>query len=212
MRLKPFFNLEELCYLASKVKFFKKTVTKKRLQRKTIAKQCCSSKVRLLKKLESINPLTQALNVVRYNTVQGVGLKTVDIPQLQGTTPRYMIKPIPIVASNPEVYAHVLDIIYPEESSTEEDKAMREKAKITMSYLVKLRDKSTGPTVELNNVMQSMKLLEASVMSSSSSSSSPDHRESAVLSSTSTHSKRKPKRPAKKALLTTGVDERLITQ
>lgn len=134
MRLKPSYSLAELCWLANNIGAFKKTAVRKRVQSLKPSARSASStcekslaKSRLLKKIEGLTPSVTALNVVRYDPIKGVGLKTVTIPQLQGAILRYMVKPIPVVASNSEVYAHVLDVMYPNTSSTVEELDIKEK-------------------------------------------------------------------------------------
>lgn len=70
-----------------------------------------------------------------------------------------MIKPVNIVANDPEIYSHVLDIAYPDSSSTLD---VKRRAKICMTYLVELQDKSVGPTVDIEAVEKSMSVLQNS--------------------------------------------------
>lgn len=177
-RQKPFYSLEELCYIAKKFKLMK-IKTGRRLQSGSKNSSTAKSKSdsrsvesssataknlsqkRLLKKLSELDTSTSAINVVHYNLTKGIGLKTFDIPQLHGAMLRYLIKPIPIVANNYTVYCHIVDIIYPDESSTMETVEMKEAAKMGMAYLIKLQDKNIGPTVDLSSIRKSVQSLQS---------------------------------------------------
>lgn len=171
MRLKPFFTLEELCYLAKHLHMFKRNVSKKKAQggSKAGSSRAPSSKsesptvARLLKKLDEIDTETHALNVVKYNIEKGVGLKTVAIPQLHGAVIRYMIQPIPIVAADADVYAHILDMMYPDATATKAELDAKSKHKVVMKYLLAIHDKSRSPTQDLESVLKSMETLESQV-------------------------------------------------
>lgn len=190
MKQKPSYSLEEICWLAANVKLFKKIAPLKRLQSNkacrsgkpsaggsssigkgagknsaTVASDSGTvsgpTALRIIKMFSSLNTDCQALNVVNFNIEKGVTLKTVKWPQSHGATLRYMIKPILVVAAESAVYDHILDIIYPNETSSPEVLVMKASAKGGMKYLLELQDKNTGPTVELDSLAVSVEYLEA---------------------------------------------------
>ena len=76
---------------------------------------------RLLKKYQALKNDSVAINIVKYDVERGVGVKTVEVPQLQGAKVRFTIKPLNVVASDLEVYMRVLDVIYPSATSSEKN-------------------------------------------------------------------------------------------
>lgn len=158
MRQKPVFSLEEMVFLSSNLKLLKKTAGRKRLQGGKVGKGASGANSeplankRLLNKVNSLPAGISAVNVVRYNIEKGVGLKTVDIPHLQGAKLRYMLSPIPVVASDAAIYSHVLDIIYQDGHIPPAVAEMKQKAKVAMEYL-KTRARvphSVGQRVRVN--------------------------------------------------------------
>ena len=186
MRSKPLFTPEELVYLVDRVKDFVRRGIRKRTpgprgsrgsessaqgSASVPSVTISSANKRLLNKINTLDSDRSAIGVVRYNIEKGVGLKTVDMPHLQGTLLRYMLKPIPVVASHAVVYDHVLDVLYPDESASDSQLRMKRQAKSAMRFVIKYNadDKSIGPIFELDDVVDAMLRMEESMLKSGKS-------------------------------------------